>query len=108
MASHDVLLALDMVSQNGYTSAIENVTRDLERARMEREDLRHVNGPFNSLMFDNEPDWCSTRGIFIFSKDEQHRLGRMPKRVRDWYVQEPRVPKYRKAYVHGVVTSALG
>ena len=107
MASHDTMLALDLVSANGYASAVEKVTLDLERARMEREDFRHGNGPFNQLTYDNEPDWCSTRKILIFSKDENMRLRRAIKRVRDWYLQEPRVPKYRKGWIHGMAAAAL-
>ena len=107
MASHDVLLALDLVSANGYASAVEKVTLDLERARMEREDFRHGNGPFNQLTYDNEPDWCSTRDMVTFAKDDGLRLRHALKRIRDWYQAEPRAPKYRKYFVQRVVAAAL-
>ena len=107
MASHDTMLALDLVSANGYTSAVEKVTLDLERARMEREDFRHGNGPFNQLTYDNEPDWCSTRDMMTFVKNERSDLVRVLKRVRDWYQAEPRAPKYRKYFVQRVVAAAL-
>ena len=85
MASSDTITALCQVIQHELPSAIESVTLDLERARMEREDFRqgntvspHVGKPSNMTLrqhfdelSDNFDDACTILSdIRHIAKDE--------------------------------------
>ena len=105
MASADTITALCQVIQHELPSAIESVTLDLERARMEREDFRQGFAPIWKLEHaTSNVSWLKLRR---YLHDEIWELRAALMRVRVLVDSEPRMPKRRKLYVDRVIGRAI-
>ena len=105
MASAETIKALCQVIQHEVPSAIECVTLDLERARMEREDFRQGNAPIWILKHAvNNISYNKLKKIMLA---EVHELRTTLVRVRMLIDGEERIAKRRKRYYNHVIGSAI-
>ena len=107
MASYDTIQALDVVVKHGLPSAMEAVVLDLERARMEHEDLCQGYSPANGSFDNNEQDDSHVRDMFAAAMSLQLRLQFCLMRVRHLYYADPRAAKYRKRYVSQIIGEVI-
>ena len=105
MASTDTIKALCRVIEHEVPSAIEGVTLDLERARMEREDFRQGNAPIWILK--HAVNNISYNKLKKYMLAEVHELRTTLGRVRILIDGEERIAKRRKKYYDHVIGSAI-
>ena len=105
MASAETIKALCQVIQHEVPSAIEGVTLDLERARMEREDFRQGNAPIWILK--HAVNNISYNKLKKYMLAEVHELRTTLVRVRMLIDGEERIAKRRKRYYNHVIGSAI-
>ena len=105
MASSDTITALCQVIQHELPSAIESVTLDLERARMEREDFRQGFAPVWILEHaTSNVSWLKLRR-YLHEEIEQLRTTLV--RIRILIDGEERIAKRRKRYYDHVIGRAI-
>ena len=105
MASTDTIKALCRVIEHEVPTAIDAVTLDLERARMEREDFRQGNAPIWILKHAiNNVSYNKLRRYML---EEVQDLRTALMRVRFLIDSEPRMAKRRKLYVDRVIGNAI-
>ena len=86
-------------------SAIESVTLDLERARMEREDFRQGNAPIWILK--HAVNNISYNKLRKYMFEEVHDLQTTLRRIRILIDGEERIAKRRKRYYDHVIGRAI-
>ena len=105
MASTDTIIALCRVIEHEVPTAIDQVTLDLERARMEREDFRQGNAPIWILKHAiNNVSYNKLRKYML---EEVHDLRITLGRIRILIDSEQRIAKYRKRYYDQVIGRAI-
>ena len=105
MASSDTITALCQVIQHELPSAIESVTLDLERARMEREDFRQGQAPI--WILEHATNNVSWRKLRRYLHEEIHQLRTTLVRIRILIDGEERIAKRRKRYYDHVIGRAI-
>ena len=101
----DTIKALCSVIDHEVPSAIESVTLDLERARMEREDFRQGNAPIWILKHAiNNVSYNKLRRYML---EEVQDLRTALMRVRILIDGEQRIAKRRKRYYDHVIGAAI-
>ena len=105
MASSDTITALCQVIQHELPSAIESVTLDLERARMEREDFRQGNAPIWILK--HAVNNISYNKLRRYMLEEVHVLRTTLGRIRILIDGEERIAKRRERYYDHAIGSAI-
>ena len=105
MASADTIKALCSVIDHEVPSAIESVTLDLERARMEREDFRQGNAPIWILQ--HAVNNISYNKLRKYMLEEVYDLRTTLGRIRFLINGEERMAKRRKRYYDHVIGRAI-
>ena len=105
MASTDTIKALCRVIEHEVPTAIDQVTLDLERARMEREDFRQGNAPIWILQ--HAVNNISYNKLRRYMLEEVHDLRTTLGRIRILIDGEQRIAKRRKQYYDHVIGSAI-
>ena len=105
MASADTITALCQVIQHELPSALESVTLDLERARMEREDFRQGNAPIWILK--HAINNISYNKLRRYMFEEVHDLQTTLRRLRILIDGEERIAKRRKRYYDHIIARAI-
>ena len=105
MASTDTIKALCRVIEHEVPTAIDQVTLDLERARMEREDFRQGSAPIWILKHaTNNVSW---RKLRRYLHDEIWDLRTALGRIRILIDGEERIAKRRKRYYDHIIGRAI-
>ena len=105
MASSDTIKALCSVIEHEVPSAIDKVTLDLERARMEREDFRQGNAPIWILK--HALNNISYNKLRKYMFEEVHDLQTTLRRLRILIDGEERIAKRRKLYYDHIIARAI-
>ena len=100
----DTIKALCQVIQHEVSPAIEAVTLDLERARMEREDFRQGNAPLFIQPPENNVSHNKVRK-WLISEIEDLRI--TLRRVQMVVDNIPRLAKRRKRVIDDLIANAL-
>ena len=105
MASSDTIKALCHVIEHEVPTAIDQVTLDLERARMEREDFRQGNAPIWILK--HALNNISYNKLRKYMLEEVSDLRTTLGRIRILIDGEERIAKRRKKYYDHVIGAAI-
>ena len=97
--------ALCQVIEHELPSALESVTLDLERARMEREDFRQGNAPI--WILEHAINNISYNKLRRYMFEEVHDLQTTLRRLRILIDGEERIAKRRKLYYDHIIGRAI-